>query len=306
MKTASFCLERAYEIDGSSKHSTSIVDPSSKQSKLSEDILTPNIEDIELFLYEVREAVDEEIGYPENYPIGECFHIVQKALSVIAEDNRVPGLGEKAITNFMESGGTLRQVWGAYDDRCFQNMIQAGDYFFDIANDTIEGVDVPVVIRTVKSATYKNVDTIDKFIEIAEKYWEVDVYPNVYFPEIAPTHPLILVYKDGRTDLNSSILELNIKSGFIQAQEFFDQHPYKEKRLNSDQLKFLEGAPNYRSDTNPEVINKWVRHFVDNASVKTNEGDIFVDAVDELVTIYHESNESRNEVQKHLLDKFNE
>lgn len=96
------------------------------------------------------------------------------------------------------SGLLYKDVYGIMDNQYFQHAIQFGDFVINVANDASDVNDTPVIIHRTNDIVFENMNSYDRYAETAEKYWKVEVYPNVYFPLMAACYPFIVVDANGR------------------------------------------------------------------------------------------------------------
>lgn len=156
------------------------------------------------YFAELRRAVDPALAarFPEfagkPYPLGRCREIRDAVVELLQERAGAPRPGvETAIASFIRGGGIARKIWGVLRDTYFQNAIQLGAWYVDVANDTVVASKPPVEILPLAEVDMVAVRDFRHFAEIAGRYWKAEVYRNSVFPRLAAFFPLIVVYPDG-------------------------------------------------------------------------------------------------------------
>lgn len=107
----------------------------------------------------LRSAVDPALGrqYPtftgKRYPLGRCLEIRDAVFAVLQERVNTPQADSDAvIAEFLRRGGSARKIWGVLRDTYFQNAIQLGTWYVDVANDTVLPTKPPVEILPIADA----------------------------------------------------------------------------------------------------------------------------------------------------------
>lgn len=167
-----------------------------------------------------------------QYPVNCCLEIVHFMMNLMV-NKPVPdsAKGLLALRELRHKGGTFKIVWGALRGQYFQNAIQAGSYYIDVANDTVNPKKDNVEILPLSQSGFKNIDTFHEFADIGEPYWKCRMVPNVFFPNLAPFLPIVTFFDNGviRFDsFNNALFPLNLESHLTLAQDFV---------FNSDQRK---------------------------------------------------------------------
>lgn len=181
-----------------------------KQRNLTEKWILPHIESILRDLGVVRARVDKtlERSRPaldrrrmkdkKPYPVGMCQQIrdaVYKDMLGSAGMNK-DFHGLQMIRHFIREGGIVQPFWGIDQGKFFQNAIQLGTSILDVANDTVDPKKPKIVFHPdMKTAPIQKIISIEDLAEVMESYWAEDIYPNIYFPNLAPFFPMISVKK---------------------------------------------------------------------------------------------------------------
>jgi len=179
----------------------------SSQAKLSASEVEPRVDAILERLAEHRAAADEHFGkqieaskkrgddgrYSDviwaRYPFGFCRHIRDAVFDRLLNDRYFQELKEKGIL--------LKPIFIFLRGSYFQNAIQIGNYYFDVANDTVVTTKPKLDWAPVSELDYENVDSWQRFAHVARKYLTVELYPNLCFPLIFPAAPFFAIHEDG-------------------------------------------------------------------------------------------------------------
>ncbi|MEE3625440.1 hypothetical protein UCD39_15805 [Nitrospirillum sp. BR 11752] len=172
--------------------------PTPGVEKLTGRMVLPILPQLMAYLADLRARVDEELQptFPVNpakpYPLGRCEEITRTALTLLARRLRRPAHPvEHALASFQRQGGRIRSIWGALRGTYFQNALQIGSLYADVANDTVVITKPKVEILPIMDCGLAPIRDIDHFIEIAGKYWGAEIFPNLVVPELAPLFPMI-------------------------------------------------------------------------------------------------------------------
>jgi hypothetical protein len=162
--------------------------------------------------------------WKRKYPKGFCHEIRDEVFRLIKDGmlNRdMQGL--QAMKNFVREGGVIQKFWGIGKDMYFQNAIQIGDSILDVANDTVDHTKEPVVFYpSVYEAPIRRIENFDDFASVAEKYQGKDVYPNIYFPWLAPVFPVLTIIPPEKTRIGKYELVICDDTGDLLTKNFYD------------------------------------------------------------------------------------
>ena len=181
---------------------------------------------------------------PATYPAGACRPIRNQGLARLrswpAADNSRPAL--QSLARFRDRGGIVKGIWGIQKGVYFQNAIQAGDLWVDLANDTVDLTRPPVEVCQLGEARFEEVESFERFAEVARIYWAAEAYPNHILPAVAAVLPVILVFADGRARLATptTLLPRNIRLDFTLAEAFLRRSPWAARSLPGPLLERLE------------------------------------------------------------------
>ena len=199
-------------------------------------------------LLDLRREIDATLGttgpLPATYPAGACRPIRNKGLARLrswpAADSSRPAL--QALARFRDRGGIIKGIWGIQKGVYFQNAIQAGDLWVDLANDTVDLTRPPVEVCQLDEARFEEVQSFERFAEVARIYWAAEAYPNHILPAVAAVLPVIFVFADGRARLATptTLLPKNIRLDFTLAEAFLRRSPWAARSLPGPLRERLE------------------------------------------------------------------
>ncbi len=177
-----------------------------------------------------------------NYPIKCCLEITRHMLKLISNHSGTYGSkGIQALQNFHREGGKVKRIWGALREQYFQNATQAGSYYIDVANDTVDITKDKVEILPLDQSGFRNIVSYDHFADVAEIYWKCRIIPNTVFPNLAPFLPMIILYGNGEISLesaNSFMFPMNLESKFKLSKNFI--FPKTKKTAHEEEYRILQ------------------------------------------------------------------
>ncbi|OEJ66213.1 hypothetical protein [Magnetovibrio blakemorei] len=179
-----------------------------------------------------------------QYPVNCCLEIVYFMMNLMMKkpvSDSAKGL--LALRELHKKGGTFKVVWGALRGQYFQNAIQAGNHYIDVANDTVNPNKDNVEILPLHQSGFKNIDTFHEFSDIGEQYWKCRMVPNVFFPNLAPFLPIVTFFDNGviRFDsLNNCMFPMNLESNLQLAQDFVFNNDRRKADLEAHWTKLDE------------------------------------------------------------------
>jgi len=139
---------------------------------------------------------DFQIDFPgqrQPYPVGYCRQIRDRVWDNLSNEALICSLRKQGLTwkkvYFIEKGG-----W-------FQNAIQCGDWLLDVAHDTVDATDAPIICVPLDEPLWENLNDWHRFAEVAAAYYHLTLYPNLYFPLLFPLIPFLAVRATGRLEL---------------------------------------------------------------------------------------------------------
>lgn len=149
----------------------------------------------------LQRAQPSKLGKP--YPLGQCWEIVHAVeqqlprLNAAALAHGPLAAGYHALQTFLANGGELRHVWGDLRGCYFQNAFLLGNWYVDVANDTVDPTKPAVELLPFSDAKLRPIASYAHFATLAERYWNLTLYPNHLLPALAPYVPLLAVSPAG-------------------------------------------------------------------------------------------------------------
>jgi hypothetical protein len=185
------------------------------QERLTKKFLHPVLKELERFLLNLRVQLDPQLSADsptkanKPYPLGQCLEIslaVKKQLEEISP-SQLQGndaIAFSAIQQFSLNGGVVRQIWGDLRGQYFQNAFLFGDLYVDVSNDTVVATKPKVEILPFKESNLSAIKDFYHFVELAQRYWKAEIFPNHIFPVLAPYVPLLVRFQDGEIQILDS------------------------------------------------------------------------------------------------------
>ncbi|MBN9689159.1 MAG: hypothetical protein J0M24_02880 [Verrucomicrobia bacterium] len=198
----------------------------SLQNELSRRWLDPVLTDLLREVSAARREVDAELRHRfarvrtregfdmQTYPVGWCRHIRDGVW------NRVQG--SLLIQSLIRQGLVFRKVFVVQRRQFFQNSIQLGDHFLDVANDAVDAHKPPVVCETLAEAGVEDLDSWPQFAEVAQPYDRVRLLPNRWFPLVFPVMPFLAIRESGLVEglyQQDQLFLLDVGEHFRRARE---------------------------------------------------------------------------------------
>jgi hypothetical protein len=223
-----------------------------RQQELTARHIVPVLPHLEAEFLAVREVIDVELrrqfeearaagaALPDDYPKGCCLQITRRAYAeFLSRSAAAPSVAAAAVGAFRNAGGHISQVWGVLRNQYFQNALQFGSIYFDCANDTVVVTKPKVEYMPMADSGFKNIDSWEEFADVAERYWHCDIYPNRYFPLLAPLLPIVAVTRDGVLSLREGsyyMQRLNLESGLRASEVFLTSGAWSDRHLPGEWL----------------------------------------------------------------------
>lgn len=220
------------------------ITPMSQQHELTVRLLLPRQAGLLAFWQRARNEADQELLVRQPfksgkaYPLGQCLEIARRVFGIVEgwlcspSPLFSPALspaeqqGLEALREFFAAGGLLRLVWGALRGQYFQNAMQLGSLYVDVANDTVYREKPPVEILPFQDCGLLAIRDFFHFADIARLYWGGELFPNHLFPHLAPWFPWISVVPGTGVQLeagNDYMIALTRQDGFRSAQRVLEQ-----------------------------------------------------------------------------------
>lgn len=215
------------------------------QSQLVNAHLTPHLgliqADLEALRVEADVDLEPRLGNAPGsdphggYPLGFCKQIRDFCWNRIRKPDPTdldrPAF--KALRQFQAAGGVIKGIWGIQKDKYFQNALQVGDLWFDLANDTVDADRNPVEILPIAEAQFTEITSFEQYARVAETYWGVIATPNLYLPTLAVTFPVLFHTKGQKPRIAApvTLTPRNIREGYRPAELFFRDSAFAARRL---------------------------------------------------------------------------
>lgn len=227
-----------------------VVENDARQALLTKRLLLPRLNQILLDVSRIRDAFDKMflqkfknaatstpygILSPEEYPIGYCG-IIRDALFDIFCKSPV-------LNQLRRQGVLLKKVYIILEGRYFQNAIQLGDLYLDVANDTVDAQKDKIVCKSFKEIEYKCFEDYESCFDVAEPYLNIKLYPNLLFPLITPIFPLFAITEDGEItlfDVHMVIAYKNIVRNYQPIKEFLLTSKYMQRTLPEEYVQLIK------------------------------------------------------------------
>lgn len=127
----------------------------------------------------------EQAASINEYPIGCCREIVPAVLATAMKK-----------TSIRKAAQPLKEIYGILDKKYFHRAIQLGHLFVDVANDTVDKDQTPVVIKLLSEMPFAPMTDYETVASVIENYWEKTVHQNKIYPLLALHHPYFLTNGD--------------------------------------------------------------------------------------------------------------
>lgn len=227
---------------------------SSDQEAPTRQRLLPNIEAILARLRMHRAAVDEVflakragLGTTSGathgeatlaaYPVGYCGAIRDQVFDRLGED--------RAFHELIGSDVVLKKVFVLLKGIYFQNALQLGNLYVDVANDTVF-VDKPKVEwARIADVAFENAEDWPAVAAVGRHYYGVELYPNFLFPLAFPAAPYFAIRASGRIDFfqaQNVVFLKDIGDGLRRARALLDDPGFTRRTLPEPYRRLVETA----------------------------------------------------------------
>ena len=153
-----------------------------------------------------------------NYPIGQCTKITWLAWHILVKETFLPRTeGFSCLQAFVSAGGNFQVIWGGIRHAEFQTAFQAGDYYFDISNDTSHIYKPKIAHSLLKESDFNDISSYREYVGIKSDYHQAEMFINNCFPRLFPYFPFFVHYRDKQQfviDANMHMGRLNISTQF--------------------------------------------------------------------------------------------
>ncbi len=178
-----------------------------------------------------------------NYPIGRCSEITWVAWRLLMKETFLPLTeGILRLQAFISTGGNFQVIWGGIRHAEFQTAFQAGDYYFDISNDTSRLYKPKIAHSLLEKSEFNDINSYLEYVRIKSDYHQADIFINNCFPRLFPYFPLFVRYRGKRQfaiDASMYMGRLNILTRFSTIIEAMDDGSLGE-RLDDNILEQIK------------------------------------------------------------------
>lgn len=192
-----------------------------EQVRLSDIYILPNLHKLENALLLIRNRLDE-VWNDENivfsssdfallkliqerkqktqsniiklHPLGGCLHISRIIYKyIINYDFKQPEPQFDFLKEFYSARGVFKPISGQVKNQYFQNAWQIGNFYVDVANDTVVLEKPKVEIHSFLSADcpFKEITDLATYVSVKEKYHQCQVFKQDVIAEIQKKYPLV-------------------------------------------------------------------------------------------------------------------
>lgn len=239
-----------------------------KQIEISEKHLSDLMLDVIQLVWTIRDKIDESffkklwlnkqnIDYTQHkhwlirdknfYPIWFCDDIRNHTFNILNSWKI------EFIDELKKNWTIIKSIYWIYDKNFFHNAIQFWDYFLDVWNDSVEINQEKISCSRLWDSLFENFDNYSDYCDIVQDYRKVEVYPNIYFPELAFIFPFFIInnFKLEFIWQHTALIFKDALDWFKEARNFIFNSKYSNKRLNDEQIKILES---YKE----KLLDNWV------------------------------------------------
>lgn len=172
-----------------------------------------------------------------DYPLGFCGAIRDQVLDRLVAD--------PAFRRLIGPDVVLKKIFVLLKGVYFQNAIQLGNLYVDVANDTVF-VDKPKIewLR-IEDTPFENADCWSSVAAVGRRYYEVELYPNLLFPLAFPSAPFFAIRSSGRIDFFQAQNVLFLKDlgdGLRRAHALLDDPAFLARPLPEPYRRLIEQA----------------------------------------------------------------
>jgi hypothetical protein len=170
-----------------------------------------------------------------DYPLGFCGAIRDQVLERLVAD--------PAFRRLIGPDVVLKKIFVLLKGVYFQNAIQLGNLYVDVANDTVF-IDKPKIewLR-IEDTPFENADSWPAVAAVGRRYYEVELYPNLLFPLAFPSSPFFAIRDSGRIDFFQAqdILFLkDLGDGMSRARALLDDPAFMARPLPEPYRRLIE------------------------------------------------------------------
>lgn len=167
------------------------------QDAVTTTAILPAMPEVERALTRIRRDVDGEVAREPwvgkaAYPVGYCAVIRDRVLARLVT--------EPVVRRLLQAGAAIGPVFVILKGHYFQNAIQFGNLYIDVANDSVDPAKPWLEWMDVREVPFENLTELESLVRVAEDYHRCQVFPNLFFPLLAPVVPLLAI-REGLLEL---------------------------------------------------------------------------------------------------------
>lgn len=232
------------------------------QRELTSSVILPQLEALLSLVRHHRAQVDAMFradlaagrpipGAPadEEYPIGFCGPIRDAVFRRL--------LHEPLVQNLIAAGVLWKRIYFIQDASMFQNAIQCGHAILDVANDSVTVMKPPVAWYPLDSGfDWQNLENYQQTAAVAQRYYDVSLFPNRFFPLLVPLIPFVDLRADGSFRLfrfEHMLFFQDLAEGWPRLGALLAAEEDIPRPLPEAHQRFLEACQRYASRVPPPV-----------------------------------------------------
>ncbi len=172
-----------------------------------------------------------------NYPIGFCSVIRDQVFDRLLADREFHALIGPDVV--------FKKIFVLLKGRYFQNALQLGNLYIDVANDTVFVEKPKLEWARIEDVRHENADDWPAVAAVGRRYYEVELYPNLLFPLAFPAAPYFAIRASGRIDFFQAQDLLFLKDlgdDFRRARALLDSPDFLSRPLPEPYRHLLEQA----------------------------------------------------------------
>ena len=172
-----------------------------------------------------------------GYPLGFCGQIRDQVLDRLVAD--------AAFRELIGADVVLKKIFVLLKGVYFQNALQLGNLYVDVANDTVF-IDKPKIewLR-IEDTPFENADSWSAVAAVGKRYYEVELYPNLLFPLAFPSAPYFAIRASGRIDFfqaQNVIFLKDLGDGLRRAHALLDDPEFCRRPLPEVYRRLIKRA----------------------------------------------------------------
>jgi hypothetical protein len=172
-----------------------------------------------------------------NYPVGFCSVIRDQVFERVVADREFHALiGPEVV---------LKKIFVLLKGCYFQNALQLGNLYVDVANDTVFVEKPKLEWARIEEVDYQNADDWPAVAAVGRRYYDVELYPNFLFPLAFPAVPYLAIRASGRIDFfqaQNFVFLKDLGDGLRRARALLDDPAFAARPLPETYRSLLEQA----------------------------------------------------------------